>query len=227
MEGVAIITGGTRGLGLALVEKWLNEDWALATCARSADEVSALPVSDQLLAQALDVTDREAVLRFVAATEERFGRIDLLINNAAIAGPRAEILEYPPDEWRAVMDVNVDGPFHFIQAVLPGMLRRRSGVILNISSGAGIKGSAKWGAYAASKFALEGVTQVLRNEVQDLGVRVHAIDPGAMRTSMRAGAYPDEDPMTLPAPSRIAQIIFDIAAVYEPQLGRLSAKDYL
>ena len=230
MRSVAIITGGARGLGRALVEKWLAEDWAVATCARSEREIESLKRdlgAHSLVAEALDVSKQREVSAFVRRVHEQLGPTDVLINNAGLLGPRAPLETYPEQEWRAVIDVNLNGSFYFTKAVLPEMLERRSGVIINISSGAGVKGKARWGAYAASKFAVEGMTQVLREEVQDRGVRVHAIDPGAMRTEMRAHAYPEEDPLTLPEPKTVANVIFDISVVYEPQLCRLTVKEYM
>jgi NAD(P)-dependent dehydrogenase (short-subunit alcohol dehydrogenase family) len=107
------------------------------------------------------------------------------------------------------------------------MIPRREGVFINVSSGAGVKGKARWGAYAASKFAVEGFSQVLRDEVRDHHIRVHAFDPGAMQTAMRAAAYPDEDPTQHPTPETIARVLYDVAAVYEPQIARLIASEYL
>lgn len=229
-NGVAIISGGTKGLGLALVEKCLQEGWAVATCARSDVEIATLRArhpAEVLLAEKLDISRSDECDEFINKVHDRFGPTDVLINNASILGPRTKIESYNADEWQQTMEINVNGAFFMTRAVLSAMLERRAGVIINVSSGAGIKGKAGWGAYATSKFAIEGFTQVLRDEVQDRGIRVHVIDPGAMRTQMRADAYPEEDPMTLPEPRRIASVIFDIAAVYEPQLCRLTAKDYM
>ena len=231
MQNLALITGGTKGLGRAMVRKWLAEGWRVATCARNEAEIANLEseqASDDLMAEALDISDITHVRGFVARLIERWGVPDVLINNASILGVRQEIAEYPDETWRRVMEINVNGSFYMTQAVLPHMIARRNGgVIVNISSGAGIVGSKRWGAYSASKFALEGMTQVLRAEVIDHGIRVHAIDPGAMRTEMRAAAYPAEDPHQHPTPEAIARVVFDIAAVYEPQLARLVAKEYL
>lgn len=230
MPEVALITGGTRGLGRALVEKFISEGWKVASCARSAEELENLKAeiaSSDLLAEICDVTDRTSVVKFVEQTILRFDAIDVLINNAALIGRMSELLDYPKDVWDETMAANVTGPFNFVQAVVPAMVNRRDGVVINITSGAGVKGKRTWGAYAASKFALEGLTQVLWDEMLDTAVRVHAVDPGAMQTSMRAKAYPDEYPAQHPTPKEVARVIFDIAAVYEPQLCRLMAKEYL
>jgi NAD(P)-dependent dehydrogenase (short-subunit alcohol dehydrogenase family) len=227
---VVVITGGTRGLGRASVRKWLSEGWCVATCARDGTELARMEAelnNPNLLTQTLDVADANAVHSFVERVLGRWSKVDVLINNASILGPHQPIETYPEETWREVMEINLNGAFYFARAVLRPMLEARNGVIVNVSSGAGVKGKAGWGAYAASKFALEGFTQVLRDEVQDRGIRVHAFDPGAMQTDMRRLAYPDEDVTQHPTPEIIARILFDIAAVYEPQLDRLTAGEYL
>ena len=230
MDDVVIITGGTKGLGRASVKKWLAEGWHVATCARDEVALAQLEAecaTENLLIQTLDVADEVEVRGFVERVRERWSRVDVLINNASILGPRETIEEYSEEAWREVIDINLNGTFYFIKAVLPVMQKQRSGVIVNVSSGAGVKGKARWGAYAASKFGVEGLSQVLREEVQDSHIRVHAFDPGAMQTDMRAAAYPDEDPKQHATPEMIANVLFDIAAVYEPTMGRLVAKEYL
>jgi NAD(P)-dependent dehydrogenase (short-subunit alcohol dehydrogenase family) len=230
MSEVVIITGGTKGLGRASVKKWLAEGWRVATCARDEAELAKLETecaTENLFTQVVDVANRVDVHSFVQRVLDRWSMIDVLINNASILGPRETIEEYSEETWQTVVNINLNGTFYFSKAVMPSMLKARSGVIINISSGAGIKGKAKWGAYAASKFAVEGFTQVLRDEVRDRGIRVHAFDPGAMQTAMRAAAYPDEDPTQHPTPETIANVLFDIAAVYEPTMARLVAGEYL
>ena len=230
MPDIVIITGGTKGLGRASVKKWLAEGWNVATCARDEADLALLESemnSPCLMTQALDVTDANAVHGFVERVMGRWSRVDVLINNASILGPRTTIEEYPEDVWREVMETNVNGVFYFAKAVLRPVLEARSGVIINVSSGAAVTGRPRWGAYTASKFALEGFTQVLRSEVIDRGIRIHAFDPGAMQTTMRSAAYPDEDITKHPTPEMIARVLFDIAAVYEPTMGRLVAGEYL
>ncbi|MFI5201728.1 MAG: SDR family oxidoreductase [Candidatus Kapaibacterium sp.] len=227
---VVIITGGTKGLGRASVKKWLGEGWRVATCARDEADLALLEEelnNPNLFTQALDVSDSNAVHGFVERVLGKWERIDVLVNNASILGPRETIEEYSEEVWHEVIEINLNGAFYFAKAVLRPMLEARSGVIINITSGAGIKGKKRWGAYAASKFALEGFTQVLRDELLDSHIRVHAFDPGAMQTAMRAAAYPTEDPAQHPTPETIARILFDIAAVYEPTMARLAAGEYL
>lgn len=230
MSEVVIITGGTKGLGRASVKKWLGEGWRVATCARDAADLALLEEelnNPNLMTHALDVSDANAVHGFVERVLGNWEQIDVLINNASILGPRETIENYPEEIWRKVMEINLNGAFYFAKAVLRPMLEAKNGVIINITSGAGVKGKKRWGAYAASKFAIEGFTQVLRDELLDSHIRVHAFDPGAMQTEMRRAAYPSEDPAQHPTPETIARILFDIAAVYEPTMGRLAAGEYL
>lgn len=229
MPETVVITGGSKGLGRAIVEYWLNDGWNVATCARDISPLVTLreQYPDRLYAAEVDIASIDAVKSFCSSVIERWKEVAILINNASILGPRVTLEEYFPEEFDEVMRVNTLGSFNFIHELVPHFRKQRSGVILNISSGAGVKGGARWGAYAASKFAVEGLTQVLKDEVFDDKIRVHAIDPGAMRTKMRADAYPSEDPMTLPTPQEIAKVIFDIAVVYEPTMTRLKTKDYL
>ena len=225
-----IITGGTKGLGRASVKHWLDEGWQVATCARDDADLALLESelnNPNLMTEALDVSDPNSVRGFVERVLAKWNGIDVLINNASILGPRETIENYSEEVWREVVEINLNGTFYFAKAVLRPMLEAKSGVIINVSSGVGIKGRKRWGAYSASKFAVEGLSQILREELQDSHIRVHAFDPGAMQTSMRAAAYPNEDPAQHPTAETIARVLFDIAAVYEPTMGRLTAGEYL
>ena len=136
--------------------------------------------------------------------QREFGRLDGLLHNASILGDRKAIAQTDSEQWLEVMQVNVNAAFMMTQALLPLLERSASGSIVFTSSGVGRKGRAYWGAYSVSKFATEGMCQVLAEELEGVGnTRVNCINPGATRTAMRAGAYPAEDPGTLPAPEDI------------------------
>jgi NAD(P)-dependent dehydrogenase (short-subunit alcohol dehydrogenase family) len=122
------------------------------------------------------------------------------------------IADYPLNAWEEVLRVNVTGVFLMTQRVLRLMMPQRNGSIINISSGVGRVGRPRWGAYAVSKFGVEGFTQMLAEEVKDFGIRANAVNPGPTRTEMRAAAYPDEDPLTLPAPEEIAPVFVYLAS---------------
>jgi NAD(P)-dependent dehydrogenase (short-subunit alcohol dehydrogenase family) len=114
--------------------------------------------------------------------------------------------------WEGVLKTNLTSVFTVTQEVLKLMVPRREGSIINVSSGVGRVGNARWGAYAVSKFGVEGLTQVLADEVKDYGIRVNAVNPGGTRTEMRAKAYPEEDPMTLPTPEEITGVFVYLAS---------------
>ena len=159
----------------------------------------------------------------------RFDTIDVLVNNAGILGPRETIADYPISAWNEVIRINLTGLFLITHEILPIMLARRSGSIINVTSGVGRMGKAKWGAYAVAKAGLEGFTQVLADEVKSLGIRVNSVNPAATRTRMRAAAYPAEDPMTLPTAESITPIFVHLASADSSGVTgqSLSARDWL
>jgi len=133
-----------------------------------------------------------------------FGRLDGLLHNAAILGNLTPLEHYDITTWYQVMQVNLNAPFLLTQACLPLLKQAQDASIVLTSSGVGRRGKAYWGAYAVSKFALEGLMQVLDDEVEtNTNIRVNSINPGATRTAMRAHAYPGEDPNQLPTPDAI------------------------
>ncbi|TCJ18132.1 SDR family oxidoreductase [Rubrobacter taiwanensis] len=216
MEGkTVLITGASRGLGKALALACAREGADLVLNSRSAESLEPVTVEAtgfgvRVMQAPGDVTDSGFVERMVSEAAERFGRIDVLYNNAGILGPRVEIVEYPEDEWRAVLEANLTGPFLVSKAVIPHM--PEGGSIVNVTSGVSVEGRAKWGAYSVSKFGLEGLTQILAAELQERGIRVNSVDPGGMRTEMRAAAYPDEDPMTRIPPEENTDVFLYLAS---------------
>jgi NAD(P)-dependent dehydrogenase (short-subunit alcohol dehydrogenase family) len=178
-----LITGSSSGLGRDLARAVLDAGHNAVVTARNADSVRGLTRThpDRALAVALDVTDSAQIAAAVARGEERFGGIDVLVNNAGY-GYRAAVEEGDEADVAALFATNVFGPVALIKAVLPGMRARRSGAIVNVSSiGARIcpPGS---GYYAASKAALEGLSGSLRKELAPLGIRVVVVEPGGFRT---------------------------------------------
>ena len=212
---VALITGASQGLGRALALACARQGARVVINARSeesirqvAAEVEALGA--EVLALAADVSRSADVGRLVEAAVGRFERIDVLVNNAGVLGPRVAIAEYPEDEWRRVIDANLTGPFLVSKAVLPHM--PEGGSILNVVSGVSVEGRPEWGAYSVSKFGVEGLTQILASELEERGIRVNAVDPGGMRTGMRAAAYPEEDPMTRRTPEENTGVFLYLAS---------------
>jgi NAD(P)-dependent dehydrogenase (short-subunit alcohol dehydrogenase family) len=216
LEGkVAMITGASQGLGRALALAFAREGAQVVINARS--EESICPVAEEagslgaeVLALAADVSRSADVERLVGAAMERFGHVDVLVNNAGVLGPRVPIEEYPEDEWRRVIDANLTGPFLVTKAAIPHM--PDGGSIVNVVSGVSVEGRAGWGAYSVSKFGVEGLTQILAAELEERGIRTNAVDPGGMRTEMRAAAYPEEDPMTRVTPEENTDVFLYLAS---------------
>ncbi|MEU6349768.1 oxidoreductase [Streptomyces sp. NPDC047072] len=177
------ITGASRGFGLEIARQALERgDDVVATARRPEDVEKALPgYADRLLAVALDVTDEAQAQDAVAAAVERFGTIDVLVNNAG-RGLMGAIEESSAAAVRALYDTNVFGLLHVTRAVLPVLRRQRSGRVLNIGSLGGFRSSAAFGVYCSTKFAVEGLSEALYEEVAPLGIHVTVVEPGYFRT---------------------------------------------
>lgn len=178
---VWFITGCSTGFGLELAKQAIDRGYRTVVTARDTAKLPARAASEHTLVLELDVTKPEQVMAAVKAAEARFGGIDVLVNNAGI-GYFAAIEEGDEAEVRKMFDVNVFGLTHMVQAVLPGMRKRRSGCIVNLSSLAGVRGMPALGQYNATKFAVEGLSEALRREVEPLGIRVMAVEPSGFRT---------------------------------------------
>jgi len=182
-DPVWFITGCSTGFGRALAERVLARGWRVVATARDAARVADLAdgADDRVLALALDVTDPAEVAAAVTTAEARFGRIDVLVNNAGY-GYQASIEEGEDAEIRAQFEANVFGLFTLTRAVLPGMRARGSGHVINITSVAGLVGFPGSGYYAASKHAVEGFTDALAAEGAPIGIRATCVEPGPFRT---------------------------------------------
>jgi NAD(P)-dependent dehydrogenase (short-subunit alcohol dehydrogenase family) len=191
---VAVITGGSLGLGLATARALVDRGWSVAIDGRRTEQLDAalagLP-SDRVVGVGGDVTDAGHRVELVDAAR-RLGQVRLLVNNASRLGPSPQpaLADYPLAELRAVYETNVLAPLAFIQLLLPDLLAHR-GSIVSISSDAAVEAYAGWGGYGSSKAALDQLTAVLAAEHPELAV--HAFDPGDMRTEMHQQAFPGED----------------------------------
>jgi NAD(P)-dependent dehydrogenase (short-subunit alcohol dehydrogenase family) len=178
-----LVTGCSSGFGRALAERVLARGWRVVATARGKDRIADLIAlaPDRALAVDLDVTDEAQVRAAIASAIQRFGRVDVLVNNAGY-GYQSSVEEGDDAEIRAQFDANVFGLFAVTRAVLPGMREQRSGAIVNVTSVAGLVGFPASGYYAASKHAVEGFSDALAAEVAPLGISVTCIEPGPFRT---------------------------------------------
>jgi NAD(P)-dependent dehydrogenase (short-subunit alcohol dehydrogenase family) len=218
---VALVTGAGRGIGRAMALALSEAGAAVAVCARSEDEVGGLAreIADRgrrALAVRCDVTHRREVESMIAKVEAAAGPVDLLVSNAAQAGPIGPVAATDPDQWWRTLEVNLRGPLYCARAVLPGMLTRRRGRIVNVSSGAGFAAWPMLSAYVVSKAALFRLSENLAAETRGHGVMVFAIDPGLVRTGM------SESGLTCGEPS-IEEFFKDAFANHEDVSAELAA----
>lgn len=178
---------------------------------------------------AADVGRPRDAEKLVEAALARFPDLDVLVNNASILGKRARIEDVDFETWDEVIRINTSSLFYVTRPLIPALVKRGEGSIINVSSSVGRKGKPNWGPYAVSKFGLEGFTQVLAEELRPHGIRVNSVNPGGTRTQMRASAYPDEDPLTLPTPEDIAPVFVYLASDESKDMTGLAyeARDYI
>lgn len=200
---VALVTGGARGIGRAIAEALAAAGASVAVMARSADQVaetvSAIETNrGRALGIVGDVTDQAAVERAVEQVENALGAITLLVNNAAVLGTVGPSWEVDPDEWWRCQEINLRGPFLCARAVLPHMVKRRQGRIINVASVAGIVGLPYASAYFTSKAALIRYSEILAAETEAHGIAVFAIHPGDVETLMANTLRTEEVTQWLP-----------------------------
>ena len=185
---VAIVTGGAQGIGRAVSERFLDSGARVAIwdpdTELSAKTAGELSVQGEIKAYAVDVTDLDAVGEAVAQVVTDFGSIDILINNAGIAGPNQTVWEYDTNEWLRTIDVNLNGPFYCCRAVVPDMIKGGYGRIVNIASIAGKEGNPLASAYSASKAGLIALTKSLGKELADYDIGVNCLTPAAAKTAI-------------------------------------------
>jgi 3-oxoacyl-[acyl-carrier protein] reductase len=186
---VAMITGGARGIGKAIATAYAREGAKLALCARTAAELDqTVGELRALRAEAegwiCDVALEDSAKEFVARTFKKFGRIDVLVNNAGVMTRPVPMTEVDIKKWDYTIAVNLRGPFLITQAVLPIMMKQKSGSIINVSSMIGRGAYANFLAYATSKWGLEGFSQTLAAEARSSNIRVNSVDPGYVATKL-------------------------------------------
>lgn len=222
-DRVILITGANRGIGAALARgcaalgaRVILQGRDAAALDQVRDEIQASGgQAAETLVLDLEQADAAAYAALAARLQQRHGRLDGLVHNAGLLGPRVLLEETPAPALAQVLQVNVQAGFALTQALLPLLKAADQASVIFTSSSVGRKGRAGWGAYSVSKFATEGLMQVWAEELADAGIRVNSVNPGGTRTAMRAAAYPDEDPARVPVPE-------DILPVYLYLLGPAS-----
>jgi 3-oxoacyl-[acyl-carrier protein] reductase len=208
---IVLITGASRGIGLVTAQAFLQDGAHLAIGARDPARLAAaeraLAAHGPVWARAVDLRDPAQIRAFVDAALAHYGRIDVLVNNAGVAWA-GEFAHETLESIDTIVDINVKGLMHVTRAVLPAMLQQRHGVIINIASGAGKTGYGGLSVYSASKFAVVGFTEALAQEVEQDGVRVYAVCPGAVATDMLEQVTGSRAGMP---PERVAQAVLALA----------------
>lgn len=181
---VVLITGATTAMGRQLVGLFLNQGASLAIGVRRVSELVPLRQSlavddDRLLILPCDVRDENDVVRTVHRVIRHFGRIDVLVNAAAIMGPKSPVVDYPVDPWRNVIATNLTGTYLLCREVLPWMTRQGCGSIINVTSSLTTSARPDWGAYLVSTHSIEGLTRLLATELKGSGVRVNSVEVAA------------------------------------------------
>ncbi|MDR8407633.1 SDR family oxidoreductase [Nonomuraea sp. 3-1Str] len=216
MTNTALITGASRGLGLALARSLAESGWDLVLTARGRDDLDRVAAELGATAVPGDVTDPAHVERLSLAVPE----LDLLVNNASDLGvtPLPPLASYPLEAFKALLETNVTAPLALVQATLPA-LRRRRGAIVNVTSDAATGAYPGWGGYGATKAALEQLSNVLAAEEDE--VAVWWVDPGEMNTRMLADAVGEQEAAGAADPAKVAAALHDLVKA-RPAAGRVS-----
>jgi NAD(P)-dependent dehydrogenase (short-subunit alcohol dehydrogenase family) len=215
---VVLITGASRGLGAAAAEKFAAEGARVILLAR--DQKRLEEVDDRIRAAGgtatllpFDLAQTEKIAALAPAIAERFGRLDILIGNAAILGALSPVAHSDPKTWQNVMKVNFHANVALVRALEPLLKASGAGRAVFVTSGYARAPAAFWGPYAASKAALEAAAAAWGAECEHTGIAVSLFDPGGMRTELRAEAFPGEDPVSQPSPDGAAARLLDMVAM--------------
>jgi NAD(P)-dependent dehydrogenase (short-subunit alcohol dehydrogenase family) len=213
---IAVITGASRGIGAAVAKRFALEGAHVVLVART---VGGLEELDDAIKSAggsatlvpLDLHELDRIDPLGPALYERFGKVDILVGNAGLLGTLGPLSHHDAKLWNEVIAVNVTANWRLIRTLEPLLRRADAGRAIFVTSGAAQKAQAFWGAYATSKAALEAMVRTWAEELAKTTVRVNMLSPGPIRTSMRAQAFPGEDPASLRAPEAITEVFVELA----------------
>ena len=213
-DRVILVTGAGRGIGAEAARTYAAHGATVLLLGKTEKRLNA--VYDEIVAAGhsepvvipldLEKAAPEAYQELAAMVESEFGRLDGLLHNASILGPRTPLEQLAGENFAKVMQINVNAMFMLNSAMLPLLRLSKDASVIFTSSSVGRKGRAYWGAYAVSKFATEGLMQVMADECDDTIIRANSVNPGATRTDMRAHAYPGENPLNNPTPAEIMPV---------------------
>jgi NADP-dependent 3-hydroxy acid dehydrogenase YdfG len=217
----ALVTGGGSGIGLAVAKLLLAEGARVAITGRSEDKLKAaaasLKAGDRLLSRAADVSRAAPVDALIREVTSKFGRVDILVNNAGANIKERTFRELTPETWEYLVGANLDGAFHCMRAVLPQMLERKDGLIININSTSGKRAGPLGGAaYAAAKFGLRGLSMAIAAEEKNSGVRVTSVYPGEVNTPIlenRPNPVTEDHKQSILQPEDVAAAVVFIATL--------------
>ena len=220
---IALVTGASRGIGRAVAVRFATEGAHVVAFARTQggleeldDEIRTITGEPATLI-AENLTDFEKIDQTGVALFQRFGKLDVLVGNAAMLGQLSPIGHYKPKMWEDVFKLNVHAQFRLIRALDPLLSKSDAGRAMFVTSGVARSPHMYWGPYSSSKAALENMVQTYAAEIAHTNVRANIIDPGGVRTKMRAEAFPGEDPMSLPPPEAVTESFVELA---EPGCAR-------
>lgn len=223
---VALVTGASRGIGRAAALAYAEAGAHVVALARTTgaleeldDEIRAGGGSATLVPA--DLADAGAIEKLGPALLQRWGKLDIMLANAGILGPLAPLTHASPKEWAQVFDINVSANWRLLKSVEPALQASDAGRVILLSSGAAHKCMAYWGPYSISKAAVEAMARTYANETSTSPLRVMLVNPGPLRTRMRAQAMPGEDPQTLRTPEDLAPHLVKLASPDWTETGKI------
>jgi NAD(P)-dependent dehydrogenase (short-subunit alcohol dehydrogenase family) len=235
---VCLVTGASRGLGRALALEFARQGAGVVINSRASSSKELAETEHRLkalgakaLSVIADVSKREDVERLASEALARFGRVDVLVNNASALGPTPMpfLADYPIEDFASVLQTNLTGPFMLTRALVGQMLARGSGSIINVSSDAGVVGYPTWGAYGVSKAALDQLTRTWAAELDGTGVRINSVDPGDMDTAMKRASEPEGDASQWARPETVTPVFLYLASEASAGVSgqRFSAQQFM
>ncbi len=213
---IALITGASRGIGAAVARRYAREGAQVILTARTMGALEE--VDDAIRAEGgsatlapVNLLKQDGIDPMAASLFERFGKLDIFVGNAAMLGTLSPVAHSDPVKWRQVMDLNLQANFRLIRALDPLLRASDAGRAIFVTSGVARKPIAYWGAYAVAKAGLQALVKLYAAEMAKTNVRANLIDPGVVRTRLRAAAYPGEDASLLPPPESVTETFVEMA----------------